>query len=61
MVFEELATRRGLGAAAPTTDGWELLRIRRTEPDRDAGLLLVRLNLQPPLQPPPRISPANVS
>jgi hypothetical protein len=33
-----------------------LLLVRRTEPDRDLMLLLARLNLSLPPQPPPRIS-----
>ena len=39
-----------------TTDSRELLLVRRTEPDRDVALLLARLNLSLPPQPPPRIS-----
>jgi hypothetical protein len=45
-----------LDVRVPTTDGRELLLVRRTEPDRDVELLLARLNLQLPPQPPPRIS-----
>jgi hypothetical protein len=38
-----------------------LLLVRRTEPERDVALLLARLNLELPPQPPPRIvaTPAN--
>jgi len=56
VVFEKLATLQLLDVRLPTTDGRELLRVRRTEPDRDVALLLARLNLQLPPQPPPRIS-----
>jgi hypothetical protein len=56
VVFEKLATLQLLDVRVPTTDGRELLLVRRTEPTRDVALLLARLNLQLPPQPPPRIS-----
>ena len=56
VVFEKLATLQLLDVRVPTTDGRELLLVRRTEPDRDV-LLLARLNLTLPPQPPPRIRP----
>lgn len=56
VVFEKLATLQLLDVRVPTTDGRELLLVRRTEPDRDVALLLARLNLALPPQPPPRIS-----
>jgi transposase len=58
VVFEKLATLQLLDVRVPTTDGRELLLVRRTEPDRDVALLLTRLNLELPPQPPPRIGPA---
>jgi len=61
VVFEKLATLQLLDVRVPTTDGRELLLVRRTEPDRDVALLLARLNLQLPPQPPPRISPAKTN
>ena len=57
VVFEKLATLQLLDVRVPTTDGRELLLVRRTEPDRDVALLLARLNLSLPPQPPPRIRP----
>jgi transposase len=57
VVFEKLATLQLLDVRVPTTDRRELLLVRRTEPDRDVALLLARLNLTLPPQPPPRISP----
>jgi transposase len=57
VVFEKLATLQLLDVRVPTTDGRELLLVRRTEPDRDVALLLSRLNLPLPPQPPPRIRP----
>jgi transposase len=56
VVFEKLATLQLLDVRVPTTDGRELLLVRRTEPERDVALLLARLNLALPPQPPPRIS-----
>ena len=56
VVFEKLATLQRLNVRVPTTDGRELLLVRRTEPDQDVALLLARLNLTLPPQPPPRIS-----
>jgi transposase len=56
VVFEKLANLQLLDVRVPTTDGRELLLVRRTEPDRDVALLLARLNLQLPPQPTPRIS-----
>jgi Transposase DDE domain len=54
-VFEKLATVQMLDVVVPTTDGRELLLVRRTEPGRDVQLLLARLGLTLPPQPPPRI------
>jgi hypothetical protein len=42
----------------PTTDGRELVLTRYTEPERELKLLLERLNLELPAQPPPRITTA---
>jgi transposase len=56
VVLEKLATLQLLDVRVPTTDGRELLLVRRTEPDRDVALLLARLQLTLPPQPPPRIT-----
>ncbi|MCX6908235.1 MAG: hypothetical protein NTY01_09355 [Verrucomicrobia bacterium] len=56
MVFEKLATLQLLDVRVFTTDGRELLLVRRTESDPDVTLLLARLNLTLPPQPPLRIS-----
>jgi Transposase DDE domain len=61
VVFEKLATLQLLDVRVPTTDGRELLLVRRTEPDRDVALLLGQLNLTLPPQPPPRISPSKTN
>ncbi len=42
----------------PTTDGRELVLTRYTEPERELKLLLERLNLELPAQPPPKITAA---
>jgi hypothetical protein len=55
VVFEKLATLQLLDVSVPTTDGRELLLVRHTEPGRDVALLLDRLGLQLPPQPPPKI------
>ncbi len=56
LAFEKLSTAQLLDVRVPTTDGRELLLVRRTELDRDVQLLLARLNLTLPPQSPPRIS-----
>jgi hypothetical protein len=56
VIFEKLATLQLLDVRVPTTDGRELCLVRRTEPDNEVALLLARLQLQLPPQPPPRIS-----
>jgi transposase len=61
VVFEKLATLQLLDVRVPTTDGRELLLVRRTEPDRDVALLLARLQLDLPPQPPPRIVAAKAN
>jgi hypothetical protein len=58
VVFEKLGTLRMLDVSVPTTDGRELLLVRRTDPDSDAALLLERLDLVLPAQPPPRLRSA---
>ena len=54
-VLEKIATIQLLDVRVPTTDGRELLLVRRTEPDREITLLLHQLGLTLPAQPPPKI------
>lgn len=61
VVFEKLATLQLLDVRVPTTDGRELLLVRRTEPDREVALLLARLQRKLPPQPPPRITTAKAN
>lgn len=56
VVLEKLATIQLLDVSLPTTDGRELVLVRRTEPDADVALLLDQLALNLPTQAPPRIS-----
>jgi hypothetical protein len=42
----------------PTTDGREIILTRVTEPEPELRLLLGRMRLQPPAQPPPKIAAA---
>jgi len=42
----------------PTTDGREIILTRTTEPEPDLSLLLHRMNLAFPAQPPPKIAAA---
>ena len=44
-----------LDVIVPTTDGRELLLVRHTEPSTDVALLLDKLDLKLPPQPPTRI------
>ncbi len=55
-VLEKLASIQLLDVRVPTTDGRELLLVRRTEPDKEIALLLQQLGLVLPPQPPPKIS-----
>lgn len=62
VVLEKMATLQMLDVFVPITDGRELQLTRHTEPDTDVALLLARLNLTLPPQPPPKIHyPANPS
>jgi transposase len=54
-VFEKFSTLQMLDVSVPTTDGRELLLVRRTEPETDVQMLLSRLGLLLPPQPPPKI------
>ena len=44
----------------PTTDGRELVLTRNTEPEAELSLLLKKLKLELPAQPPPKITAAPV-
>jgi hypothetical protein len=55
-VLEKFATICLLDVQLPTTDGRTLLLTRHTQPDADTQLLLEKLKLQLPPQPPPKIT-----
>jgi hypothetical protein len=51
--------RQMLDVHFPPIDGRTLILSRYTQPEPDQKILLEKLNLQPPDQPPPRITSAN--
>ena len=55
-VWEKFAAVQMIDVHVPTTDGRELTLTRYTQPEPDLQLLLERLNLEFPGQPPPKIS-----
>ena len=54
--LEKFAAVQMVDVHIPTTDGRELLLTRYTEPERELELLLERLKMTLPAQPPPKIS-----
>ena len=57
-VFEKFAAVQLIDVHLPTTDGRELLLTRYTEPEPELKLLLNKLQLDLPAQPPPKITAA---
>ena len=57
-VLDAFAAMHMIDVHLPTTDGRELLLSRYTEPEKALKLLIERLKLTLPAQPPPRISAA---
>jgi transposase len=55
-VLEKLATIQMIDVELPTTDGRTIVLSRHTEPENDHLLLLQRLKLELPAQPPPKIT-----
>jgi hypothetical protein len=55
-VLEKFATVQMVDVHIPTSDGRTLILSRYTQPEPDLQLLLARLKLQLPPQPPPRIT-----
>jgi hypothetical protein len=60
-VLEKFAAVQMIDVHLPTTDARALLLTRYTQPEPELQLLLKRLKLELPAQPPPRISPAQVA
>ena len=54
-VLEKFAAVQMIDVHLPTTDGRELLLTRHTEPEPELKLLLNKLKLDLPAQPPPKI------
>jgi transposase len=59
-VLEKLRAMQMIDVHLPTTDGREVILTRYTQPEPDQRLLLDRLKLKLPEQPPPKISAAQV-
>jgi transposase len=55
-VLEKFAAVQMLDVRIPTTDGREVVLSRYTQPERELQLLLHKLKLELPAQPPPKIS-----
>jgi len=55
-VFDKFAAVQMIDVHIPITDGRELVHERYTEPERDLKLLLEKLKLALPQQPPPKIT-----
>ena len=59
--LEKLATIQMIDVELPTTDGRTITLSRHTEPENDHLLLLQRLKLELPQQPPPKITAATAA
>jgi hypothetical protein len=59
-VLEKFAVMQMIDVHLPTTDGRELVLTRYTEPEAELSLLLKKLKLELPAQPPPKITAAPV-
>ena len=59
--LEKFAAVQMVDVRIPTTDGRELLLTRYTQPEPELQLLLERLRLTLPAQPPPKISAAQTT
>jgi hypothetical protein len=57
-VFEKFAAMQMIDVHLPTTDGRGLVLTRYTEPEAELKLVLKKLKLDLPTQPPPRITAA---
>jgi hypothetical protein len=60
-VLEKFAAVRMIDVHRPTTDGRELVLTRFTEPEPELSLLLNKLKLELPAQPPRKITAAPAS
>src|SRR6516225_8655745 len=60
-VLEKFAAVQMIDVHLPTTDGRELALTRYSEPEPELSLLLKKLKLELPAQPPPKITAAPAS
>ena len=60
-MLEKFATVQMIDVQIPTTDARELHLTRYTQPESDLKLLLDKLRMALPPQPPPKITTAQVS
>jgi Transposase DDE domain len=60
-VLEKFAARQMIDVHLPTTDGREIILTRYTQPESELKLLLDKLKLQLPAQPPSKISAAQTA
>jgi transposase len=59
-VLEKMAAIHMVDVQLPTTDGRTVILSRYTEPAADQAILLQRLNISQPAQPPPRVIAGDV-
>ena len=59
-VLEKLGAMQMIDVHLPTTDGREVVLTRHTQPEPEQRLLLEKLKLQLPAQPPPKITAAQL-
>ena len=59
-VLDKMAAIQMVDVHLPTTDGRAVILSRYTEPDADQALLLQRLKISLPAQPPPRVTAGDV-
>jgi Transposase DDE domain len=59
-VLEKMAAIQMVDVQLPTTDGRTVILSRYTEPEMDQAILLQRLKISLPAQPPPRVIAAHV-
>ena len=57
-MLEKFAAMQMIDVHLPTTDGRELVLTRYTEAEPELSLLMKKLKLELPAQPPPKITPA---
>ena len=58
-MLDKFAAMQMIDVHLPTTDGRELVLTRHTEPEPELSLLLNKLKLELPAQPPPKITAAS--